>query len=324
MSGLREELATWRRDMIRSTGLAPATVDRYVGDADRFVTWLQGQDAEATAADVTAQDARDYRAHLLRAGRAPATINRALISLALFLDAASRADDNPFRKIDRIDVVAGAPRAVAQADWLAVRRAAARLVPRDHGLALALVCLLRFAGPRVGEVAALRLPDARISARRGLLVIRQGKGLKHREIPLVLEAREPLQDYLAHRRDLAERWAHQAHVCGEPAPEWASWPDGHLFLGQRGPLGARGIRQIVGKLGQAAKLESPLAPHALRHTFATALLDPAAYGHERPALPLTAVQDLLGHADPATTARYTRPSPATLARLMGEPTAYLP
>ncbi len=77
MSGLREELATWRRDMIRSTGLAPATVDRYVGDADRFVTWLQGQDAEATAADVTAQDARDYRAHLLRAGRAPATINRA-------------------------------------------------------------------------------------------------------------------------------------------------------------------------------------------------------------------------------------------------------
>jgi len=36
------------------------------------------------------------------------------------------------------------------------------------------------------------------------------------------------------------------------------------------------------------------------------------------------VQDLLGHADPATTARYTRSSPATLARLMGEPTAYLP
>jgi len=319
MSGLREELATWRRGMIRSTGLAPATVDRYVGDVDRFVTWLQGQDAGVTAADVTAQDAREYRAHLLHAGRAPATINRALISLALFLDAAGRTDDNPFRKIDHIDVVAGAPRALAHADWIAVRRAAVRVAARDHGLALALVCLLRYAGPRVGEVAALQLPDARISARRGTLVIRQGKGLKQREVPLVLEAREPLQDYLAHRRALAERWARQAQACGEAAPAWASWPDGHLFLGQRGPLGVRGIRQIVDKLGQAAKIESPLAPHALRHTFATALLDPAAYGQERPALPLTAVQDLLGHADPATTARYTRATPAALARLMGEP-----
>ncbi|GAC1437794.1 MAG: hypothetical protein NVSMB65_12120 [Chloroflexota bacterium] len=91
------------------------------------------------------------------------------------------------------------------------------------------------------------------------------------------------------------------------------------FLGQRGPLTARGIRQIVAKLGQAAKLETPLAPHDLRHTFATALLDPAAYGRERPPVPLTAVQDLLGHADPATTARYTRATPAALARLMGEP-----
>ena len=70
----------WWRDMIRSTGLAPATVERYVGDADRFVAWLEGQDADATPADVTAQDAREYRAHLLRAKRAPATINRALKS----------------------------------------------------------------------------------------------------------------------------------------------------------------------------------------------------------------------------------------------------
>jgi len=319
MSGLREELATWRRDMIRSTGLAPATVDRYVGDADRFVAWLEGQDADATAADVTAQDAREYRAHLLRAKRAPATINRALISLALFLDAAGRADDNPFRKVDRIDVVAGAPRALAHADWMAVRRSAARATTRDHGLALALVCLLRFAGPRVGEVAALCLPDVRISSRRGTLVIRQGKGLKHREVPLVLEAREPLQDYLTHRRALADRWTRTARVDGEPAPAWAAWPDGRLFLGQRGPLTERGIRQIVAKLGHAAKIDTPLSPHDLRHTFATALLDPTAYGVERSPLPLTAVQDLLGHADPATTARYTRATPAALARLMGEP-----
>ena len=78
------------------------------------------------------------------------------------------------------------------------------LVARDHGLALAMVCLMRYAGPRVGAVAALRLPDVRLSARRGLLVIRRGKELKYREVPLVVEAREPLEDYLTHRRDLAQ------------------------------------------------------------------------------------------------------------------------
>ena|SRR5215469_3980325 len=64
-------------------------------------------------------------------------------------------------------------------------------------------------------------------------------------------------------------------------------------------------REIIAKLGQAAKLASPLGPHDLRYTFAKALLDPAAYGLDRPSMPLPALQQLLGHADIATTI-YTR------------------
>ena len=93
-------------------------------------------------------------------------------------------------------------------------------------------------------------------------------------------------------------------------------PHGHLFLGQRGPLAERGIREIIAKLGQAAKLASPLGPHDLRHTFANALLDPSAYGLDRPPLPLPAIQQLLGHADIATTTIYTRVSADDLARMM--------
>jgi len=52
-------------------------------------------------------------------------------------------------------------------------------------LALVLATLFRYAGPRVSEVAALQIPDVQVSARRGLLIIRWGKGLKHREAPLV-------------------------------------------------------------------------------------------------------------------------------------------
>ncbi len=178
---------------------------------------------------------------------------------------------------------------------------------------------MRFAGPRVGEVAALALPDVRLTPQRGLLVIRRGKGLKHREVPIVLEVREPLQDYLEHRRALADLWTRKAAAWGEGAPEWAGWPTGTLFLGQRGPLTERGIRTVVAKLGQAAKLPAPLSPHDLRHTFATALLDPAAYDLARPAVPITTVQELLGHASIATTVLYTRPSYTDLARLMGDP-----
>jgi site-specific recombinase XerD len=95
------------------------------------------------------------------------------------------------------------------------------------------------------------------------------------------------------------------------------FPDGHLFLGQRGPLAERGIREIIAKLGQAAKLSSPLGPHDLRHTFAKSFLDPAAYGLDRPPMPLSAIQQLLGHADIATTTIYTRVSADDLARMMG-------
>jgi len=150
------------------------------------------------------------------------------------------------------------------------------------------------------------------------VIVRRGKGLKHREIPLISDAREPLLHYQDHRRQLAERWAARALMRHQISPVWSEWPQGRMFLGQRGPLTERGIRDIVAKIGLAAKLDAPLSPHNLRHTFATALLDPAAYGIDRPALPLTAVQDLLGHADPATTAIYTKASPSDLARLLGE------
>ena len=61
-----------------------------------------------------------------------------------------------------------------------------------------------------------QIPDVQIPARRGLLFIRRGKGLKHREVPLVQEAREPLDAYFIHRHHLAERWRERAKVRGRP------------------------------------------------------------------------------------------------------------
>ncbi len=309
-----QEIAAWQETLTQRPDLSAKTIALYTQDARRFATWLQSAHPGLKVTEVTPTDAKTYRDHLLAQRYAPTTINRALISLMLFFD--TRAGTNPFRHLTMIDVVEPAPVALSKTEWNMVRRCAEHLVRRDHGLALALATLLRYAGPRVSEVAALQIPDVQISARRGLLIIRRGKGLKHREVPLVQEAREPLDAYFHHREHLAERWRERVRERRAAVASWSTWPEGHLFLGQRGPLTERGIREIIAKLGQAAQLASPLGPHDLRHTFAKSLLDPAAYGLDRPPMPLPAIQQLLGHADIATTTIYTRVSADDLARMM--------
>jgi site-specific recombinase XerD len=305
----------WQETLKERPDLSTKTVALYMQDARRFATWMQHEHPGLKVTDVTTTDAKAYRDYLLAKRYAPTTINRALISLMHFFDTAQTT--NPFRHLTMIEVIEPAPVALSKTEWNAVRRCAEVAARRDHALALALATLFRYAGPRVSEVAALQIPDAQVSARRGLLIIRRGKGLKHREIPLIQEAREPLDAYFKHREQLAERWRERAAIRGEVAAPWSRWPDGHLFLGQRGPLAERGIREIIAKLGRAAKLSSPLGPHDLRHTFAKALLDPAAYGLDRPLMPLPAIQQLFGHAAIATTTIYTRISADDLARMMG-------
>ena len=314
------EIAIWQEQLNQRPDLSAKTITLYTQDARRFATWLQQEHTGLKATEVTSTDAKTYRDHLLAKRYAPTTINRALIILMLFFDTIEGT--NPFRNLTMIEIVEPAPVALSKSEWNAVRRCAEQAAHRDHGLAFALATLFRYAGPRVSEVAALQIPDVQISARRGLLIIRRGKGLKHREIPLVQEAREPLDTYFTYREHLAEQWRERAAVRGETMASWSHWPDGHLFLGQRGPLAVRGIREIIAKLGQAAKLASPLGPHDLRHTFAKALLDPAAYGLDRPPMPLPAIQQLLGHADIATTTIYTRVSTDDLACMMGTSEAH--
>lgn len=201
---MEEALAAWHDHLTQHTNRNATTVTEYVRDVQRFLTWFRGESATLSPTEVTVRDATTYRDTLLQLGPAPTTINLALVSLTLFFDAAGRRDDNPFRAVDRVSIVEHAPQALSRREWNAVRRVAEQRVRRDHGLALALVSLMRYAGPRVAEVAALHLADVSVSARRGLLIIRRGKGVKYREVPLVAEAREALQAYFQHRQHLAE------------------------------------------------------------------------------------------------------------------------
>src|SRR6266568_9505594 len=151
------EIAARQETLTHRPDLSAKTITLYTQDARRFATWLQSEHPDLKATEVTPIDAKTYSDHLLAKRFAPTTINRALISLMLFFD--TIAGTNPFRHLTMIEIVKPAPRALSKTEWNAVRRCADASAHRDHGLALALATLFRYAGPRVAEVAALQIPD---------------------------------------------------------------------------------------------------------------------------------------------------------------------
>jgi integrase/recombinase XerD len=146
---------------------------------------------------------------------------------------------------------------------------------RDH----AMLELFYASGLRLSELCGLRLEAADLD--EGFLRV-TGKGSKTRVVRVGGKAREALEDYLAHERPVLVR------------PRTSS----HIFLSVRGgPLSPDRVRQIVGIRAKHAGIETHLHPHLLRHSFATHLLEGGA--------DLRVIQELLGHADIATTQIYT-------------------
>jgi site-specific recombinase XerD len=141
-------------------------------------------------------------------------------------------------------------------------------------------------GVRVGELCGLDVDALDLAA--GAITV-WGKGSKERRVPLSVPAVEALHAWLAVRRDVVTPTIGTA-----------------LFGNERGVrLSPRDVRRIVDRRSQR-----PTHPHALRHSFATHLLDGGA--------DLRVVQDLLGHSDVATTQRYTHVSKQRLRAVYTE------
>lgn len=142
----------------------------------------------------------------------------------------------------------------------------------------ALLELLYAAGIRVGELVAMELGDYRRESKQILVT---GKGNKQRLLPIHALAATRLDRYLDCSR-----------------PQLASTSSLSLWLNNRGaPLGARGVRYIVGKYCERLSLMHSVSPHTIRHSFATHLLENGA--------DLRTVQELLGHSSLSSTQIYT-------------------
>lgn len=156
-----------------------------------------------------------------------------------------------------------------------------RFASRDQ----AMLELLYSTGMRVAELASLN--QDQLDFVSGMVTVR-GKGNKERLVPVGNPALEAVQHYLPDRDQVSVARAKRGHEIEKKA----------LFLNSLGGrLTTRSIERLVKMYGQRAGIVSRVTPHALRHSFATHLLEMGA--------DLRSVQELLGHASLSTTQKYT-------------------
>ncbi len=270
---------------------APATSAAYGADLASFIEWVERGGADGPE-EVDRILLRRYLAYLSTRRYARRTIARKAAALRRYFDWLRRRGvlvADPSARLSAPSGEGRLPHVLTRAEMgrvlepsdLETPATSPTTVPQRAALELrddAVVELLYGSGLRVGELCTLRAEDLDFS--RGFVTV-WGKGSKQRRVPM-------------NRR------------CGEAARRWMDLgrselvrgcsPGDALFLNSRGNrLGPRDVRRILDKRSPA-----PTHPHALRHTFATHLLDGGA--------DLRVVQELLGHASLKTTQAYTHVS----------------
>jgi integrase/recombinase XerC len=257
------------------------TVDEYAADLAQFQAYLDDRKLALLAVDSPAIRGFIARLH----GRlAPASVARklsAIRSLYRFLQQKGLVQANPGALVKSPKLPKQLPKVLPVDEVFALvetPKADTPLGARDR----AILETLYGGGLRCSELVGLDLRDL---DRTGGLVRVLGKGRKERIVPLGTKAREAIGRWLELRPLL----------LAKPRPGQA--PEA-LFLNYRGGrLTTRWVARALDRWAKVCAIKRHVHPHALRHTFATHLLDAGA--------DLRGIQELLGHASISTTQRYT-------------------
>jgi integrase/recombinase XerC len=279
-TGLSPEAAmTGYTEQLRARGVSAHTLSNYTRDLRQFLAYCQRRDI-LTVSQITPHDIRHFIAERHRQGSHPRSLKRQLSSLrGLFhhLVKYRLATHNPAMGI-------AAPKAERKLPKVLDTDAASQLmcingdtpsIKRDR----AILELFYSSGLRLSELAGLNLADYDRAER---LIRVLGKGRKERIVPVGRHAHDALMKWLEARHEWPGLQADQTAV----------------FLGRAGRrMGVRSIQLRLRHWGQVQGMDQPIHPHLLRHSFASHLLESSG--------DLRAVQELLGHADIATTQIYT-------------------
>jgi site-specific recombinase XerD len=266
------------------TSVADATVRAYTKDIEQFIEWSARAEL-LNPAKVTRQHLRRYIASLSTRKMARRSIARKASSLRRYFGWLARRgviDTDPSVGLHAPSADGRLPRVLRDEELTQILdNPPATTANDDPAIRLRddAVCeLLYGSGLRVSELCNLKLEDLELPRRR---IKVWGKGSKQRVVPLSAAAVDALDQWLG---------------FGRKVMTTAQSPTQSVFYNKKGnQLGPRDVRRILDR-----RSPSPTHPHALRHTFATHLLDGGA--------DLRAVQELLGHADLSTTQLYTHVS----------------
>jgi integrase/recombinase XerC len=263
--------------------LSPHTLRAYGDDAARFLDFM----ADHTGCPVTAETlaglrTADFRAFLTvrrREGLGPRGVQRALAALRSFyrhLERAGLADSAAVQALRSPKIPHTLPRPLSESDAMRVIAEAGTeerkwLAARN----VALITLLYGAGLRISE--ALSLTQGMAALGQTLTII--GKGRKERIVPVIAAVRDAIDAYI--------------RCC-----PFDPGKNGPLFLSRKAAaMTPREAQRVMQELRSRLGLSPSATPHALRHSFATHLLQNGG--------DLRAVQELLGHASLSTTQKYT-------------------
>lgn len=291
----RPELKAFLDHLAKERQVSPNTVRAYGRDLEQFVEFLDRHTGGSwTFATVDRLGIRGFLGELQRRGLAKRSMARALSAvraLYRFLQNEEGLEQSPVRSTKAPRLEKHLPGYLDRTRTEALFDAAeARVSTDDAGQRdLAILELFYSSGLRLSELTGLNLHDLDLLSDQ---VKVRGKGRKERLVPLGSRASRVLRRYLEVREPLARR---------QGADKQA------LFLNPRGRrLTPRSVQRLVHKAFEAIGVDG-LKTHSLRHTFATHLLDAGA--------DLRAVQELLGHANLATTQIYTHTSVERLKKV---------
>jgi integrase/recombinase XerD len=265
---------------LRGRGSSPATLRAYAADLRQLDRWLRAAGVDPADADELLL--RRFAAHLGTLRYAPATAARKLSAVrgaySFMLDRGI-VERNPAALVPGPRRVRTLPATLSEPEVERLLDGPLTAEPRrlrDR----ALLELLYGCGLRASEACGLRMGD--VDADEGFVRV-TGKGGKERDVPLGGAAADALDRYLRAGRPR----------LGRPSTD-------RVFVSVRGrPLGPTDVRRALRRELAAAGL-AERSPHALRHTFATHLLEHGA--------DLRSIQELLGHASVGTTQVYTHVS----------------
>lgn len=278
---MRAEIQEFASQLVLARGLSENTRAAYERDLEAFGGYLSGKGSGGLL-DATRQDIVGFLAEERGKGRSDATISRRLMALRTFyawLAEEGAIKANPAEAIGRPRSERKLPESLTENQTAALIGAFDGDSPTD-ARNRAMLEMLYATGLRASELVSLTLDDVSLNE---AFVRCRGKGYKERVVPLGARTVEMLAEYISGAR---------ASLAGEA-------DNGALFPSKKGggPVTRKALWAIVVSAARRSGIWGHVHPHTLRHCFATHLL---AHGAG-----IRAIQEMLGHADIATTQIYT-------------------